>query len=286
MTADKQSVEYRGERVALLTKHGKQRVIAPRFAEALGACVRRVEGYDTDQLGTFTRDIPRAGTQLEAARKKARKGMELAGWHIGIASEGAFCADPFAGVLPWNIELVLLIDDRINIEICGIAQAPAHQHHGTFSTREALDEFARKAGFPEHFLVVRPERDDDYRISKNLSDWQNLHQNFSWAKLRSSNGQVFVESDLRAHANPSRMQNICAATEDLIARIKSRCPSCAAPGFSVVERIAGLPCGSCEAPTRETRAEQLACRLCAHREVRNPVALKQADASLCQFCNP
>ena len=173
-----------------------------------------------------------------------------------------------------------------DIEICGIAQAPAHQHHGTFSTREDLDEFARKAGFPEHFLVVRPERDDDYRISKNLSAWQNLHQSFSWAKLQSSNGQVFVESDLRAHANPSRMQNICTATEDLIARIKSRCPSCAAPGFSVVERVAGLPRGSCEAPTRETRAEQLACRLCAHREVRNRVALKQADASLCHFCNP
>ena len=286
VTAHKQSIEYRGEHIALLTKHGKEQVIAPRFAAALGACVTLVESYDTDQFGTFTRDIPRNGTQLDAARRKARKGMELTGLPLGVASEGAFCADPFAGMFPWNIELVLLIDDRINIEVCGIAQAPAHQHHGTFSTREALDEFARKAAFPEHFLIVRPEREDDRRIRKDLCDWASLHQSFAWAKLQSSNGQVFVESDLRAHANPSRMHNICTATEDLIDRIKSRCPSCIAPGFSVVERIAGLPCEFCGAPTRETRAEQFACLLCAHQEIRNRAGLKQADASACNFCNP
>jgi len=45
----------------------------------LGCRVAHVSGFDTDQLGTFTRNIPRAGIQLEAARKKACLGMELAG---------------------------------------------------------------------------------------------------------------------------------------------------------------------------------------------------------------
>ena len=79
---------YRGRRVALLTRHGKERALAPVLEPALGCRVERVGGYDTDQLGTFTREIPRAGTQLEAARRKARIGMELAGLPLGLASEG------------------------------------------------------------------------------------------------------------------------------------------------------------------------------------------------------
>ena len=63
---------YAGQRVALLTQHGKERVIAPVLNAALGCSVERVDGFDTDTLGSFTLDIPRAGTQLKAARKKAR----------------------------------------------------------------------------------------------------------------------------------------------------------------------------------------------------------------------
>lgn len=43
--------------------------------------------------------IQRAGTQLEAAHKKARIGMELAGLLLGLAGEGSFGSDPFAGIL-------------------------------------------------------------------------------------------------------------------------------------------------------------------------------------------
>lgn len=89
---------YQGRQVALLTKHGKKRVIASVLDAVLGCRVELVEGYDTDLLGTFTRDIPRHGAQLKAAQIKARLGMDLAGLPIGIASEGSFGADPFTGM--------------------------------------------------------------------------------------------------------------------------------------------------------------------------------------------
>lgn len=54
---------YRDRTAALLTQHGKEQVIGPVLEATLGCRVQRVSGYDTDQLGTFTRDIPRAGTQ-------------------------------------------------------------------------------------------------------------------------------------------------------------------------------------------------------------------------------
>ena len=75
---------YADRRITLLTQHGKEGVIASVLDTALGCRVERVSGFDTDTLGTFTRDIPRPGTQREAARKKARIGMELAGLPLGF----------------------------------------------------------------------------------------------------------------------------------------------------------------------------------------------------------
>jgi len=44
-----------------------------------------------------------AGTQLEAARRKARIGMELSGSLFGLASEGALGPNPGIGLIPWNV---------------------------------------------------------------------------------------------------------------------------------------------------------------------------------------
>ena len=62
---------YHGQQVALLTQHGKLQALAPALEQGLGCAVRLVTGYDTDLLGTFTRDIARVGTQLEAARRQS-----------------------------------------------------------------------------------------------------------------------------------------------------------------------------------------------------------------------
>ena len=70
-------------------QQGKEAVIAPVLGGALGWRVERVSGFDTGTLGIFTRDIPRAGTQLEAARRKARIGMKRSGLPLGLANEGA-----------------------------------------------------------------------------------------------------------------------------------------------------------------------------------------------------
>ena len=120
---------YSERRVALLTQHGKEHVIAPVLDAALGCRVERVSGFDTDTLGTFTRDIPRAGSQREVARRKARIGMELSGLPLGLASEGAFGPDPMAGLFPWNVELLVFIDDERGIEVTGMAQQATRFAH-------------------------------------------------------------------------------------------------------------------------------------------------------------
>lgn len=277
---------YAESRVALLTQHGKEGVIAPVLDAALGCRVERVTGYDTDILGTFTRDIPRAGMQLEAARKKARIGMELSGLPLGLASEGSFGPDPMAGMFPWNVEFLIFLDDERGLEVVGVAQGKANFSHLLTDDWAAVEAYARQAGFPAHYLVTRPESEDDPRMRKGIAAWAELEAAFAWARAAAANGRVFVETDLRAHANPTRMDNIRLAAEDLVKKLRSLCPDCGTPGFWIVERVAGLPCADCGAPTRETRAEILGCLKCAHRETRERADRQYADPGRCDYCNP
>lgn len=61
---------YAGVRAVLATMHGKERVIAPLLEESLRLRVSLAAGLDTDRFGTFSREIARTGSQLEAARAK------------------------------------------------------------------------------------------------------------------------------------------------------------------------------------------------------------------------
>lgn len=275
---------YAGQRIALLTQHGKEAILAPVLDAALGCRVTRVEGFDTDTLGSFTRDIARAGSQIEAARRKARIGMELSGLPLGLASEGAFGADPFLGALPWNAELLLLVDDLRGIEVAGWAQQATRFAHLLTGDWQAARRFATEAGFPEHHLVVRPAQQDDVRVEKGIADWATLAAAFARAQAEADNSLVFLEHDARAHAHPTRREAIRLAAENLRDKLLSLCPACGAPGFWGIERLPGLPCADCGAPTRETRAEVWGCPKCACREER--MIAGDADPGRCDVCNP
>lgn len=279
---------YAGRRVALLTQHGKERVIAPALEAGLGCQVERVDGFDTNCFGTFTREIPRAGTQLETARHKARRGMALSDLRIGMASEGSFGPDPMMGMVSWNIELVIWIDDILEIETVGTAANSSTNFGHLLSTDwDEIRAFAGKAGFPDHWLIARPNQQDDPRILKDLSDWDRLEAAFAWAQQLSMDGCVFVETDMRAHANPTRMCNIKAAAQDLVSKLICHCPACGTPGFEPTDYIPGLPCELCGAPTGEPVASIYHCQKCGHEQTRilhhQPV---YAPAARCPYCNP
>ncbi|KXS31477.1 MAG: hypothetical protein AWT59_2382 [Candidatus Gallionella acididurans] len=276
---------YQGRQVALLTKHGKKRVIASVLDAVLGCRVELVEGYDTDLLGTFTRDIPRHGAQLKAAQIKARLGMNLAGLPIGIASEGSFGADPFTGMFSWNVEMIVWIDDTLGIEVVGVASGATSYSHLLTANWDEVETFARTSGFPEHGLVVRPQHENDPRIRKGIADWETLRESFRWACGEAGNGSAFLETDVRAHMNPSRMEMIGQAAQDLARKLCTLCPSCDAPGFQMAERVPGLPCEDCGTPTPEARADIQRCVRCGHQvTVERPE--KVASASRCDYCNP
>ena len=277
---------YQGRRIALLTQHGKERVIAPVLNAALGCRVELVQGFDTDALGTFTRDVARAGSQLDAARKKARIGMDLSGLPFGLASEGVFGADPLTGLIPWNVELLLFIDDERKIEVTGLAQQATLFSHRLAATWQKAAAFAHSAGFPAHHLVVRPQDQDDARINKGIDSWTAFETSFRRAHAQAENGLVFLENDARARGHPTRMKVIGLAADDLARKLNSPCPACGVAGFQVVKRLDGLACADCGAPTRQIRAEVYGCLQCAHRQTRERADGQSADPQGCDYCNP
>lgn len=102
---------YRNRQALLVTKHEKEKVIAPLFYERLGISVECTKNIDTDALGTFSGEIERPGNQIETLRAKAKQGFDYGeGIDLFIASEGAFNPHPDSPFITLNTELVLFVD--------------------------------------------------------------------------------------------------------------------------------------------------------------------------------
>ena len=277
---------YQNQGVAFLTQHGKEDLVRQPLQDRLGCRLMHTQAYDTDRLGTFTGEIARHGSQLDTAREKAKIGMALTQTRIGLASEGAFGADPFGGWMPWNTELLLWVDEERQLEIKGIAQGPAQSLSRWIETTDQLDKLASEAQFPLHHLNLRPAHEDSQYMVKGLRDKASLLQAFEQAKQASSNGLVLVENDLRAFGNPTRQGVIRNALQDLLRQLTSRCPQCASPGYWITQRIPGLPCKACAHPTQLPIAQRWRCPACHHEAEESLLTRQGADPSLCDVCNP
>ena len=279
-------MSFREQTVAFLTQHGKDTLLQPIFLEKLGCELVQATGYDTDLLGTFTRDVQRPGSQLATASFKARKAVELTGMSFGLGSEGAFGADPVGGLLPWNTEVIVFYDSLRQLEIFGAAQGPGSGLHQMVESEQGLLSFARSIGFPEHGIVLRTVDVGHSEILKGLRDTAELLSAYRHILGSSASGKVMVEADLRAHMNPTRQHMIIKAADNLIAKLLSLCPVCAAPGFWEKERVSGLRCASCQSPTRLPLSTIWKCDVCKHAETRKEADGQLADPGKCDYCNP
>lgn len=277
---------FENRKIALLTKHKKEKAIKPVLEKTTGCELIVETRFDTDKLGTFSREIKRPKSQLDTARMKIRRGMKLLKTDIGIASEGSFGSHPYAPI-PWNVELVQLYDKKENMEIYGVYEGSETNfaHLKTDCFDKAL-KFAEQIGFPEHFLILRPDDEYSKHIIKDIDCGEKLKETFNWCLTKSRTGNVFIETDMRAHANPTRMKNIENATQDLIAKLMKFCPKCDAPGFIIKEAIKGLPCDLCGLSSEMTLKYIYSCHKCKHEQEELYPRGQYAPAQYCNYCNP
>lgn len=284
------SASYADSLAVLTSMHAKERVIGPILRDKLGLVVSLASGVDTDQFGTFSREIERKGSQLDAARAKIAAGFHSAPTaRVGLTNEGSFGPHPHIPFVAIGCELILLVDRDAGLELAGYdASLETNFGHAAARSMEEAMAFARRAKFPEHGLIVMGCRGEapapDLMLEKDVTEAAALETAVRDA-IRLF-GAAFVETDMRAHRNPTRMAAIGRATFDLVRRLHSRCPNCAYPGFEVTERVSGLPCAWCGEPTSVIAAEVLSCRSCAHREERSATANSTADPGKCSNCNP
>lgn len=279
---------YYGCCIVLTTKHAKSIALAPPFEKKLGAGVLEYV-VDTDRLGTFTGEVERKGSALDCARKKCEWSIKSTKAEYALASEGSFGTHPFIPFLPSNREILYFIDNvrDFHLHITDITTDTNYQMREISSFDELL-EFADQALFPSHALIVRPfPRDIRVPIFKGIETQADLEAAYREAIKSSPERKAWVETDMRAHLNPSRMKFIQKLGEDLADRLLCCCPECDKPGWGKVDIEAGLPCSLCGFPTDEIKAELYGCTKCKHKVSLPPAHGKStADPTFCCFCNP
>ena len=278
---------YAGETAVLATKHDKLALIAPPLWRAVGLRVEAV-AVDTDVLGTFTGEVPRKQPPLETAIAKARLGMNAAGAALGLASEGSIGPDPAMPFVHSDLEIVVLVDDENGIVVWeSHASWDIVAGSASVSPDEDVGPFLAQARFPEHQLIVRPNRGALRPIYKGISSVGRLTAAVAVCAAAAPDGLARVETDMRAHACPSRRVVIAGAAERLAGRLAARCPACGAPGWGRIDVLLGVPCAWCGTEVARPRAEIDGCVACEHRQTRPIVSGDVlADPGECPHCNP
>jgi hypothetical protein len=277
---------FDGRKLIIATKHHKEEVILPLIEKYLGVISFVPTDFDTDKFGTFSGEVERTGNALDAIRKKCYEAMEQYGFDLVIASEGSFGSHPSVFFAHADDELIMLVDKKNELEI--VARELSLETNFSaekITSFEQLLDFANKTGFPSHGLIIKTKATKSTNIYKDFTDLAHLRLVYESNIEKSS--EVWVETDMRAHKNPTRMKVIEKATYNLIKKITTLCPECQTPGFDVTKIIKGLPCEWCKSPTDSTLAFQRNCKKCNYTSLENYPNGKQYESpEYCPYCNP
>jgi hypothetical protein len=286
------SNRYNGRLIALASLHRKERILARPLQAGLGLTLRHATAVDTDQFGSFGGEQARRDGALTTCQRKAEAALEALGLELGIASEGSFGPHPAVPMLPVGQEWMTFVDRRDGLVI----SEQLLSHSTNYSScqgddPQAIAGWLRQVDFPRHGLMVRPldpgASASSGWLAKGVHDAVELTALMAEAVRRSPLQQAWLETDMRAHCNPTRRVAIRQLAFRLVRRVASACPACTAPGWGLVDTIAGLPCGACGLPTQLLKAELLGCRVCGERQSRPRCDGREAaDPMHCLDCNP
>jgi len=275
---------YHKQQLLLASKHRKEQVIAPVFKHYLDAELL-VATFDTDQLGTFTGEIPRLATPTETCVLKARQAGLACNHDYVIASEGSFAPHPQIPFLAVAHEIMLLLDLKRQLMIVE-EEISTKTNYQTLviDKNQNLDDFLKKAQFPSHALCLQTA-DQVQVIAKGIQTHEDLEHFLEQGFTISP--QLLVSSDMRAMMNPCRMQNLASLSEKLAKRILSTCPKCQLPGFGQIGVSGHLPCQVCHQESDLHALEVLGCIQCEYQITKTRSDGKATiPPQFCQYCNP
>lgn len=270
---------FQDKTFALLTLHGKEKIIEPIFLEQLQVKIQLTQAFDTDSLGTFSGETERLLSPVDCAKKKAELASSLTGYPIGLGSEGSFHAGPF-GLVTFNEELVACVDSENQWTVIGRSYQPCPVREQECRNADELEKFINQTPLNQGLIL----KVHDY-ISKGLYEGTAIYQQLQQWFGDATKWPVTISYDLRAHHCPERRERIAKATQNLVERLLSACPNCKRPGFWPDEVRIGLACSSCGTPTNTVKQRIALCQYCTHQQLIENEE-KFADPSSCPSCNP
>jgi hypothetical protein len=277
---------FGGRNIVIATKHEKEAVIGPVLQKVFGMRYRAVEELDTDLLGTFTGEVERVGTPVDAARKKCELALATCETELVIASEGSFGPHPTLYFMPADEEYLVLMDRKNALEIV-VKTCSLQTNYGsyTYGTEEKLAEFLKRVKFPSHALIVVDSPFNPQFMEKGIKVNAQLTQAMDYCIAHF--GTYRIMTDMRAMYNPTRMSIIQELTGKLVEKMQNCCPTCSRPGFSVTDVIRGLECSCCSLPTKSVKSLIYTCEGCHYMKLQEyPEAKQSEDPMFCDYCNP
>ncbi len=280
---------YEGEEITLSTMHRKELYLAPACTKILGANLFIPgKNINTDLLGTFSGEIERQKNQKESALEKCYLGLEISGGMLGIANEGSFGPHPYIPFIPSSLETLVFIDKRKGLKIFeNMRFNKTNYQQQIVSFSDDLTPFLKSVLFPSHGLIVKPNIWDDKSILfKGVQDFLELKKSVEICCSHSSDNRAHIETDMRAHMNPTRGLNIRKVGIRLFRALASLCPACDSPGWRKTEMKKGRPCGSCDFPSELPIAHLWTCPSCCYTAEEALIFNGYTDPAFCQICNP
>ena len=277
---------FQNRKLVIATMHEKEKVIAPLMEKEFGISCFVSSNINTDSFGTFCGEMERLVDPLSTARAKCLQAMKETSCDMGIASEGSFGQHPTIFFVPADDEIVIFIDKKNGLEITARELSTETNFKGAIiHNAQQLKEFAESVGFPSHGIIARKNQIDFTGIQKGIISWEKLKETcFDFIQ---NYGSVYLETDMRAMYNPTRMKVIERATQKLVDKINSCCSNCGTPGFCVSEVKKGLPCSICSFPTQSTMSWIYSCQKCEFtKEVLYPTQKMEEEPMYCDVCNP
>lgn len=303
LQANKKESQYFGKRAILGTMHKKAEALTLPFKVGLGMELQTCE-FDTDQLGTFTGEIERHDSAVETAGKKARLAICKTKEARGLGSEGSFGPHPLIPYMALSQEFLVLVDDELKIQVVeNIVSTRTNYCHTEVNCIDETEEFLQRAKFPSHALIVKPVKSQSSvfdnvkrlfsgqgvtsQIYKGIRDRDSLVSAIRSCRQQSNAGLVHIETDMRAHMNPTRMRVLRSLGIKLVRRLLCACHACGCPGFGISGQEGTLPCEECGFPS-DTYAQELhSCPRCQYtKTLPRRDGLTSVEALFCQRCNP
>lgn len=280
---------WKDRKIFFVTAHQKEEIVRDLFEHELQMKVESCK-VDTDRYGTFSGDVEREGSQEEVLVRKAKEAAEIFGKeHIYLSSEGAFYPSPRIPFVNENTEMLFLYDPLRNVEIKAVYVTLNVKFLQEDIQLSIPEQALKKFGFPQEGIILKgfTESNQCVIVRKNFESIAQLEEEFQMERVVHPHLKWRLESDMRAHMNSVRRMAILNCAEHLIQKMKSLCPQCSHPGFSVTKNEYGLPCSWCGTPTDLLKKEIFSCSKCGYsNEINFPRGIESADPGNCYHCNP